>query len=114
MNKTSRCIIALTMAFVLLAAAACGKEPVDEHAGQVLMSGPRSVVKMLQISVTVDLHVICGPCSFEYQLSAFLHIANAHRGIPLVLISPLSKSGPGYFTRSVKRPGLCIAVFYSA
>ena len=38
MNKTSRCIIALTMAFVLLAAAACGKEPVDEHAGQVLVN----------------------------------------------------------------------------
>ena len=38
MNKTSRYIIALTMAFVLLAAAACGKEPVDEHAGQVLVN----------------------------------------------------------------------------
>ena len=55
------------------------------HIRQVLMSGPRSVIKMLQISVTVDLHMIRGPCSLEYKLSAFLHIANAHRFFSLFL-----------------------------
>ena len=38
MNRTAKCITAFLMAFVLLTAAACGKEPVDEHAGQVYVN----------------------------------------------------------------------------